>query len=85
MKKYIHYVLLGDKTQTYTIQSENHVITINVFTKEDLENFPGWCGTRQHEVYCDAILNTRHYEDFIKGILKPELCLIDSNPEIYFI
>ena len=42
--RYIHYILLGNKTQYYQIKSENHRITINVFTKEDLETFPGWCG-----------------------------------------
>ena len=46
--RYIHYILLGNKTQSYQIYGENHRITINVFTKEDLETFPGWCGTRQH-------------------------------------
>ena len=83
--RYIHYILLGNKTQSYQIYGENHCITVNVFTKEDLETFPGWCGTRQHEVYCDAELNTRHYETFINKIVKPELCFKDSNPNIIFI
>ena len=48
--RYIHYILLGNKTQSYQIYGENHCITVNIFTKEDLETFPGWCGTRQHEV-----------------------------------
>ena len=83
--RYIHYILLGNKTQSYQIKGENHYITLNVFTKADLETFPGWCGIRQHEVYCDAALNTRHYESFINNIVKPELCFRDSNSNIIFI
>ena len=83
--RYIHYVLLGDKTKIYQIKSNNHKIVVNIFTKEDLDNFTGWCGTRFHEVYCDAELNTKHYDIFLKKILKPELCLKDSYKEIQFI
>ena len=83
--RYIHYILLGNKTQSCQIKGENHCITVNVFTKEDLEIFPGWCGTRQHEVYCDEELHTRHYETFINKIVKPALCFRDSNPNIIFI
>ena len=83
--RYIHYILLGNKTQSYQIKGENHCITVNVFTKEDLETFPGWCGARQHEVYCDAALNTRHYKSFINNIVKPELCFRYSNSNIIFI
>ena len=83
--RYIHYILLGNKTQSYQIYGENHCITVNIFTKEDLETFPGWCGTRQHEVYCDAALNTKHYGSFINKIVKPELCFRDSYKEVQFI
>ena len=83
--RYIHYILLGNKTQSYQVNGGNHRITINIFTKEDLETFSGWCGTRQHEVYCDAALNTKHYETFINRIVKPELSFEDSNPNIIFI
>ena len=83
--RYIHYILLGNKTQSYQVNGGNHRITINIFTKEDLETFSGWCGIRQHEIYCDAALNTKHYESFINEIVKPELSFEDSNPNIIFI
>lgn len=83
--RYIHYILLGDKTENYTIRGKDHRILVSVFAEQDIINFPGWCGTRQHEVYVDGALNRKKYRDFINEIVKPELCFRDSNPSIYFI
>ena len=46
--RYIHYILLGNKTQSYKTYDKNYCITVSIFTKEDLETFPDWCGARQH-------------------------------------